>query len=569
VKQVQRIGAIVVAAIVAVVAFQAGTHRGERTAVSTGADPAAERADDPAPARAPSPSTATPAAAGSLPADSVAALLSLPDFTGTYAAYALAARAADERAVLALIDDAKQVERRNDRLALIAIFISRFGELDPERALAYIASSDLEMKPSLVFRVVSAWSKVDLAAAMAAVSRLSPADLKRAGSDGILAAHADDAPAALADIRARLSAPAVAAGPSPPAVLAMAGTDPASALTEAAKLGGQERMVTSFGIGNIWAQRDPEAAYAYSRTISDPAIQEAFRRGLFGAWMESDPTRVLRLLDGNANEGERNAILNDGVVRLTQRDPRRAFAVARSVDDPRARNAVLQRVFRTWALQDPFAASAALDEVDAADMANLAELVGREFAQRAPAEAVRWVSGFGDEFSPAHRIVVTEIAKRDAQLALDSVGAFRPEQQRLAVSWILSTLAESDPVAAAGYWQQLPADTRAGSAAQIAGNWQRQDPGAAANWLLGLPSGADRDLALGRFVAAAATDYRDVPRLLNAVAAPETRAELAWRRIRRLVNEQQIAQAEAELARMDLPADARREAQVIIDSAGR
>jgi hypothetical protein len=327
-------------------------------------------------------------------------------------------------------------------------------------------------------------------------------------------------------------------------------------------------MVTSFGVGNIWAQSDPEAAYAYSLTISDPAIQEAFRGGLFGAWMERDPRRVLRLLDEGASEAERNAILNAGVVRLTQRDPRRAFAAVRSVQDPRARNAALQRVFRTWALQDPFAASAALDEVPAADMANLGELVGREFAQRAPAEAVRWVSGFGDEFSPAHRIVVTEVAKRDARLALDSAAAFRPEHQRLAVTWILSTVAESDPVAAAGYWQQQSVDTRGDSAAQIAVRWQRQDPGAAASWLLGLPSGADRDMALGRFVAGAATDYHDVPRLLNAVAAPETRAQLATRRIGRLVAEKQIAQAEAELARFDLPADARREAQGIIDSAG-
>lgn len=500
-----------------------------------------------------------------LPAGSVAEILALPtDFSETYAAYALAAWA-DETALRALIEDAKRVESDNDRQALIAIFIGRYGEIDPTRALDYIAASDLEMKPNLVYRVFSAWSKLNLDAAVAALSRLGPAE-RAAAVDAILVAWSDADSAVLADLRERLAAPAVGGGPTAPMVLRIATTDPVAALTEAERLAGQDRMVTIFAIGGIWAQTDPEAALAHSRGIPDPAIRNAMQRGIFVAWVDRDPASVLRLLVPEASETERSAILNTGLLRLAQRDPRLAFDELSSVDDAGLRNTALQRVLRTWAQQDPYAAAAALDELTGEDRLSLGIVVGREFALRAPAEALDWASRFDDAVAGIYRTVLTEVARTDARIALDSAAAMEASGDPGLFALILATVAERDPVAAAGYWQEVPVDARGNAAVALVGRWQTRDPGAAADWLLGLPVGPDRDAGLVSFVDSAPGDDPDALRLLNAITSAEFRDRVAVGRIGMLARIGQLAQAERELAQMGLSAEAYREARTTIDA---
>jgi hypothetical protein len=570
------IAAIALMAIIAA-SYQAGHRSAERASVpgrpGTAVAPAVGSADiragvEPTGVSAATGSGSRPraAAAVTLPAGSIDEILALPgDFVQTYAAYALAAQA-DEDALRGLIEDAKRVERDNDRLSLIAILIGRYGEIDPERALDYIAGSDLENKPGLVHRVVRAWSKVDLDAAIAALSELDGQE-QMAATDAILSAYSDVGQAVLADVRARLAEPAVDAGPSLPTVLRLAMSDPAAALTEASRLG-QDRMAAIFAIGASWVQTDPEAALAHSRSISDPAIRDALQRGIFVAWVDRDPATVLRFLEPDANETERNAILNAGLVRLAQGDPRRAFTEVGAVEDAALRSVALQRVFRAWAQQDPAVAAAALDEVVAEDdMATLGYVVGREFALRSPAAALDWAASFDDDSGIAYRTVLTEAARIDAQIALDSAFAISGQDERSgAFGLILSTVAEQDPVAAAGYWQQVPAEARADAAAALVTRWQAQDPGAAADWLLGLRAGPDRDAGLGRFVAAASNDDPDVLSLLNAMSSPENRDRSALNRIRNLARAGLSTQAETELGQIDLSPDAYREAIAAIDA---
>lgn len=565
------IGAAALLAIAVAVSFQVGRRSAERVTASSSLVPSRAGENFAQVRAATEPAASEPAvqttATISLPAESVAELLALPtDFSQTYAAYALAAHA-DEDALLALIEDAKQTERDNDRLALITIFIGRYGEMDPVRALRYIADSDLEMKPNLVFRVVNSWSKVDLDAAIDYLSRLD-GQARQAATDAILAAYSDGDRGFLADLRARLARPAVAAGPSPAMVLRLASSDPAAALTEALRLGGPDRMTAILGVGAIWAQTDPEAALAHSRTVTDPTIRDALQRGIFVTWVDRDAASVLRLLEPGVSETESSAILNAAVVWLAQRDPRQAFTQVASVEDAALRNAALQRVFRTWAQQDPFAASAALDEVAGEDMANLAALVGREFALRAPAEALDWASGFEDNFGATYRIVLTEVAKSDPRIALASAIVYADVGNRPGIfGMILSTVAQRDPVAAAGFWQQVPADARAEAAAALVVQWQMTDSRAAAAWLLGLPAGPDRDAGLDRFVAAAPSDDQDVLRVLNAMSSIESRDRSALTRIRRLARSGELAQAQLELGQIDLSAEAHRNAIAVIDSS--
>jgi hypothetical protein len=562
------IGAVALIAFVAAVSFQAGHRSTESASAPVRSGPVPAHSGDGLGALRAAAGATTPqaSAAVSLPARSVAEVLALPtDFSRTHAAYALATQA-DELALLALIDDAKRVERRSDRLALIAILMGRYGEIDPVRALSHIADSDLENKPSLVYRVVHSWSKVDLDAAIEALSRLD-GEQGMAAADAILAAHADADPAVLADVRARLAEPAVAASVSPQMVLRTATIDPAAALAEASRLGGQDRLAIILSIGGMWARTAPEQAFAHSRTIADPAIREAMQRGVFMAWMVDDPGTVLRLLATDLSDTERSAILNVGLVRFAHGDPRRAFREVGSVEDPGLRSAALQAVLRTWAQQDPFAASAALDEVAAEDIASLGPAVGREFALRAPAEALDWASRFERRSAGTYGVVLTEVARIDPQIALQSAFSFSEVGDQAGhFALILSTVAERNPIAAAGYWQQVPAEARAQATLAVVARWQMQDPDAAASWLLGLPAGADRDAGLGRLVAMATDDAIDIPRLLNAMSSAEIREQSALNRIRNLAGTGRLTQAESELGRIDLSPDAYRAARAVIDA---
>lgn len=508
-------------------------------------------------------------ATGALPARSVAEIMSLlHDFAQTHAAYALAAAAADASAIEALVAEAQGVSRRGDRVALTSIFLSRYSEIDPRAAIEFIADSELESKPDLLYRVFEGWSKVDPDAAIAAAADLETNAEQQSAVAAILRAHADEGAGAVAMIMSRLVAAGVSGNPQLSAAIRSASGEPEVALAAAMALPRDQAAMLVNTIGTGWATRDPEAAFAYSRTMRDLELRRQLVNGIFYAWIDRDPEHVVGLLDLQLTRDERNSLINAGLGRLAQRDPARALALSQTVANIAYRETALLRTFRTWGDADPVAAAAALERIDSGNMAALIREVGPEYARLAPAAALEWAKRANDgQHVPE---VIAAVARENLPLALDTVLSLPNEADRTtAVVQIAAGLAAEDVTAATGFWRELPTEHRAVAAQGIVATWAQTDPDRATDWVRSLPPGPDRQQALSVLLGAVgpSVSLTDYGQLLSLVESDELRDAYGNARISALVRNGRREQAAAELDRLGLSPEGHRRARAIIEDA--
>jgi len=507
-----------------------------------------------------------------LPANSVAELLSLPhDFSQTYAAYALAAAAVDESAIEDLIAEAQTVTRGGDRVALTSIFLSRYSEIDPEAAIAFLAEADLESKPDLLYRIFEGWSKQDLDAAIAAAGDLETAAEQRSAVAAILRAHADAGAGAVATIMSRLVAAGVSGNPQLNSAIRSVSGEPEAALAAALALPRDQALMLVSTIGQGWGTQDPETAFAHSRTMTDDALRLRMVAGVFYSWIDRDPEQVMSLLDGALTSDERNALINTGLARLAQREPTRALELSQRVENLSYRQSALQRTFRTWAESDPAAAAsamAALEDIDRDNLAALVREVGPAYARLAPAAALEWARRVND--GRQYPEVIAAVARKNQSLALNAAMSLPTDYERNStIGQIAASIAIEDVSAATDFWRQLPAANRELATTTIVVTWAQSDPDAAVNWVRNLPPGPDQQQALGSLLGMLnrsenSTDYVQLHSLLDA----SMRDSYAYMRIASLVRDGHREQAESELDRLSLSPEGHRQAREIIDSGG-
>jgi len=530
--------------------------------------------DSPAPVPAPAASIPSAAPRGTpgpgLPASSVAEIFSMPhDFSQTHAAYALGAAAADASAVEQLIADAQDVSRRGDRVALTSIFIGRYSEIDPRAAIDFIARTELESKADLLYRVFEGWSKLDLGAAIAAAGDLGTAAEQQAAVAAILRAHADSGAGSVAMIMARLVAAGVSGNPQLNSAIQSVSGEPEAALAAAIALPRDQAVMLVSTIGMGWASQDPEAAFEYSRTMQDVELRRQMLNGVFYAWMDRDPGRVMGLLNEQLTGDERNSLINAGLGRLAQRDPDQALELSLGIANFAYREAALQRTFRTWGDADPVAAAAALERIDSGNMAVLIKEVGPEYARRAPAEALEWAKRISN--GQPYPEVIAAVAHENLSLALDAALSVPGQTDRMTTIFQISAaLAAEDPTTATGFWRELPAEHRTMATQGIVSTWAQTDPDRAAEWVRSIPRGPDQQQALGNLLialssSANATNYTQ---LLGMLDSSEQRDTLGYGRVSALVRAGHRDQAESELDRLNLSPDGYRRARTALERDG-
>jgi hypothetical protein len=150
--------------------------------------------------------------------------------------------------------------------------------------------------------------------------------------------------------------------------------------------------------------------------------------------------------------------------------------------------ALLRSLVSSWAQRDP---EAALDwalqnsaQLDASALGAAAQ----SLAQQDPLKAIEYV----DRIPERHRTAwITQTASAygrfDPAAALTWVSRFQGQPVHdMALREIISGVAQADPVMAAQVLSQASPDVQSGSAMQVASQWARQDPRAAAEWANGL-----------------------------------------------------------------------------------
>ena len=437
---------------------------------------------------------------------SIAQILALPtDFAQSEATYVLAGRAGVSE-LRAYIAEAERIANRNDRRAALGILYSRYGEIDPQGALAHLDQSKLDIKSDLAGGIVGSWAKLDQDAAISAANAMSTLHAQRTAGDAILRAHSEEGKAVLESIAARLTGPVNLERYSTGYLAAIARTDPRAAISEALDLEQPtERQRAIYWIADIWARSDGAGAYQHASQIADPQMREQFRAAVLGRWAQHDPQSVFGLAErGDLAPNKKRQVISISMAALGASDPLQAIDLAQRLTSSGTRDQALQAVFQGWAQRDPESAAMGIEQISnlsASSRRSLAGSVAAQYAQRSPQEALAWarrVDGHGNLW----RTVLKTTAARDPHAALNAAMAVESDGDRhQAISSVIGVVAQSQPDVAVGYLDQIPAGAaKTAAITQVVHQWSRQDPAAAFEWAQTLPAGDTHTKAMQSIV---------------------------------------------------------------------
>jgi hypothetical protein len=266
--------------------------------------------------------------------------------------------------------------------------------------------------------------------------------------------------------------------------IALVDTNPLAAVARARELPTDERVSATFEIGRRWGARDAEGAYGYASALPDGRERFDLLNGLFNVWADSNPRRVIEILEAGVSQPVRGSLVNYGIARMARTDPARTFAQLASMRNIAARDAALKVALLDWAQQDPEAAAAALATLDPPGREQeLGPIVGAQFARRSPERALAWAYECDGRYGDTFRATLGEIGRQNPQQGIELANAVEPGQRRTMTIMVLGSIAQADPEAATRQWQRLPAEMRSDGAFQIVREGVQDDAAAAAETL--------------------------------------------------------------------------------------
>lgn len=243
-------------------------------------------------------------------------------------------------------------------------------------------------------------------------------------------------------------------------------TDPVTALSRMMAMPSSRSWGGSVqGIVAEWAQRDFAAAEAWVNAQPEGGIQAEARRGLLGALAATDPARAAALALAVPDAQERKNSLQSILLPWIQTDLAGAVAWVKQLQDESLRQVAIPQIMDSW-----FAA-------------NPAEAL--EYAMTLPA---------GKQRTAALVIIAGSWANSDAKAAVEWLKSLPTgREQQMALQSSIYALAQSDPVATSALLDAMPASAaRRNCMAGLLQSWIEVDSDKALEWARSLPSAMDR-----------------------------------------------------------------------------
>ncbi|HET7925311.1 MAG TPA: hypothetical protein VFL30_10450, partial [Rhodanobacteraceae bacterium] len=419
----------------------------------------------------------------------LAALSQLDDPTDARPAAMAVLRAlgADERAyelVLASLHGEAREQFTVDALPQLATTA-------PQKALdAALALTDPEKRSRLALVIVSTWVGNAPSEALAAVDAVADPALQVQLHAAALRSwrDTDSLFAYVATLGPEHISEALAGG----VIERLARADPQrTAAIVAALPAGEERPRLLSLFGYLYAQRDPEGAFAWARSLDPPAPEAVANAIQFVASRE--PLRAFDLA-GSLDEPQRTqtyfSVVNARIDAAQL--PALASRVAR-IDDGPMKAQLMMTLVQQWAERnrDPEGAVAWMSANEAAVPAEAFERVAYIFARSSPNGAAAYVDRVPSGARAGWIAAVTlGYATTDLQAATQFLERFRGEPGfDRGAPQLAMQMAESDPAAAARLLASVGTRSADGAAPEftIARNWAQRDPAAAAAWAIDLP----------------------------------------------------------------------------------
>ncbi|HUF73396.1 MAG TPA: hypothetical protein VMR74_10905 [Gammaproteobacteria bacterium] len=360
-------------------------------------------------------------------------------------------------------------------------------------------------------------------------------------------------------------------------IAARAEYDPYGAFREAQSLGRSEAEIALERIGTVWAAQDPSSAIAQADLLAGP-LRSRYLGGVFRewarldangylAWLESvpapptqaviglqllagsHPDLVMSIADGlSGNIGQ--AAITLATQAIAEADPDAAMARAEGMLAGPERDALLVAIGSVLAGRDPDAALAWASSVSASPR-NLMTQVVLSIVQTNPERAIELLDDPPPGVNAQSAMsIVTSMTVRDPEtaqaladklVASDSiqsanalqtlVGNWMRQDPERALDWVLAhetginatvfgtaaqAMANADPAAAASYLERIPAEHRSVWIAQVAGPYGISDPNAALAWIAQFQGQEIYDNAfLSVITASAQTDARSAAQAVS------------------------------------------------------
>ena len=406
------------------------------------------------------------------------------DFARRRALYNLAARSDGDR-LRALIDDAAQVSDRSDRETTLAIFFRRYGEIDPQAALAIANSVPYAKIDRYRDTVWQTWARNNLDDALRAVDKLQDRADKLAAVQSVYAAHdymgneRTDRIFSQTGIeqsrQTRLRYLRVLLRDSPVHVVNFINTEPSRLR--------RDEYINWFGYALDVS--DPDAAYSYVESFNSPGDRALYKSTIDGRFSRLNPV--------------------DTVWR----------ALAQGETGP---NSNFHSAMTELAAQDVDAAIEIYGKIESSNAKVLAAyVIAGELANTNPRRALTWLRSLEDiRTDQIEESLLATIAVSDPGFALETVLAFPATRRESAISKMLLSVAMSSPEDAANLVALIPDDVEMSQSLRMLGGlWLNKNPSAAIGWLESLESGQAADIAAFSVRTAMKTQPDTAIRLLS------------------------------------------------------
>jgi hypothetical protein len=257
--------------------------------------------------------------------------------------------------------------------ATTRLLFSRWAELAPrEAAEAYLERIRLSGNGDITDGAISTWASFDPAAAQAWVEALEPSPERECAVAQLMSGLSRKDPEAA--FRLLVKNPALRDSNlyHIQGIMAhWAERDPAAAAAAAEEA--VKTMAPNIAeracnhVAMAWARKDPDAAIAWARTLSNDRMRMTAVAMACHAWILVDPATGLAKIQAMDNAADRDAALTVALRNMAKSNPAQALALSESISAGRMRDEAMATAIKSLAAADLQAAMAATEKMAASN----------------------------------------------------------------------------------------------------------------------------------------------------------------------------------------------------------
>jgi len=249
----------------------------------------------------------------------------------------------------------------------------------------------------------------------------------------------------------------------------------------------QTKQSALYAYLNQASSQDPEEAFRVLASASPDRQGYGHYHNLFQKWAKDDPDAAIAKLSQIKGTTNRQQALQGIASALVTSDPKRALEMLDGMPPGQTRGNMLASITSAWMSHDSDAAMAWINGLPPADKSKAIQNITWQLGQEDPAKAAKLLSSFPVNNQTSHQFLqlASQWAQQDLDAArkwVESLPAGRTRER--AMSGILNTLAQTDPVKAASVFGDAVVNNQnSGDVGMIVGEWIKTDQTAALAWL--------------------------------------------------------------------------------------